>query len=402
MAFDFVAGNPIKSSAKPTSDMVAVSQPITKKRGDFDQHDADVSDADRDLLVDFMMRHNVFDQSNADAFKRTEQEQTAINDALKYYQPQIDEANREDIDAQIAARDNGASVDYDSGITYRGVGASGHSAKGGHSTLAFSDMGHIAIGEKQNRVNDVLADAAKSAGVSLNTMHGIWFVESRFSTIKEVSSTGCSGAFQFTRGTWAEEMLKHGDEIAARLQAKGFTEDAAIALKYHQALVNKDIKVSDAGLQSQRFNGHIAAYASAYYIADIAHRNHIDAGNEKEGGKLYAAYNVGEGSLRQLVNLAEAGNGSNAMDVLGRVARLNPMFYQGGATGSEALANYQAAIDNGNRQYSKAFDSKPIGQAMVQDDHNAAPKAAPAHTDLLSQAADAIRRNMPQFNFNGH
>lgn len=336
----------------------------SKKSAEQTDYSSDVAKEDKDALNIFLLA-SLLNQNDPLSYERSATVQQQIDEALKYYQPEIDAENAASQDARIKDREEHPEnySDYDAGISYTGRSGAGPTGRG---TLAFGDMGRIAVGEKQQRVNDVIGDAAQAAGVNLNTMRGIWHVETKFSTLKEVSSTGCSGAFQFTKGTWAEMMLKHGDEIAVRLNAQGYKDDAAIALKYHNALRNKEIRVSDAGLQSQRFNGHIATYASAYYISDIAKRNGINAMNQNEGGKLYAAYNVGEGALRKLMNLDNNDSGASAMSALGRVAQLNPMFYRNGATAGDALANYQAAMDNGIKQYANAFGKDPSPRASAQ------------------------------------
>lgn len=411
---------PILSSVTPTEDHTTATARPSQIPGDFDRH---ASDKDKKDLSLFMMAVAI--DSNGQ-FIRSPEHQAAIERAYQHYKNEIEAANSAGRDSTIADRDSDPSA-YDGGITFTGRSHAG-SVSSGRSTVAFGDMGRISIGEKQNRVNDVLADAARANGINIATMRGMWHVESRFSSIREVSSTGCSGPWQFTQGTWAEMILKHGDEIAARLSAQGHTEDAAIALRYHNALVNREIRVGDAGLQSQRFNGHISTYAAAHYMADIARRQGINAMDVRNGGQLYAAYNVGEGSLDKLQRLVRDGSNADAMGVLGRVARLNPMFYQGGATGAEALANYQAAVENGTRQYSRVFGAEPaprqaaaastthsasteqprqtpfnLRPAFQNAGHETQPSLADRAVDVAANLTRGAQRFMErQFNFDGH
>lgn len=386
---------PIVSSVSPTEDhTIATARPHTSS--DFDRGSSK-EDKQNSMLL---MAALILDQG---VYGPLTAHQTAIQRALEHYQAEIIAANQISETATIAAHEADPS-NYDAGISFTGRGEAGvPSASGGRSTVAFGNMGRITVGEKQNNVNDVLADAARVNGINIATMRGMWHVESKFSSIREVSSTGCSGPWQFTQGTWAEMILKHGDKIAARLDAQGHTEDAAIALRYHNALVNREIRVNDAGLQSQRFNGHISTYAAAHYMADISRRQGLDAMNVRDGGKIYAAYNVGETAMRTLQRLERSGSDSNAMQVVGRVARLNPMFYQGGANGAEALANYQAAVENGTRQFSRVFSDTP---ALTQTAENRRAPASPqaerreaASTPVLSHvfgnAHDAIRVPAP-------
>ncbi len=382
----------IHSSATPADDLDVVA----KKPVQYDNYDRKASKEDKDELKAFLLMHLIENETNS--FKRQPGESSAIEDALRYYDQDMKKANDEDLDSSIAAHDAHPN-DYDSDISYTGggyyPGAGGHYSRPGHkgATVSFGNIDQISVGEKQARVLDVLNDAAVAAGVNVNTMRGLWFVETRFSTIKELSTTGCSGAWQFCRGTWAEQILKHGDQIAARLAAKGFTDDAAIALKYHNALVNKQISVNDAGLQSQRFNGHIATYAASYYAADIAKGHHLNAADINDGGKIYAAYNVGSGSLFKLIRMAEANDDTNAMSALGKVARLNPMFYRHDENASEALANYQAAVENGGKQFGRAFGID-MARAPVPTQNLASAKIDPKADNPLSKVfhhADAIK-----------
>ena len=386
------------SNQRPGDDIVTPVKPAV----DFSQPAS--QDEDKDGVSNFMM-FAMLSQQNV--YERSADIQALIDEAFKEFEPEITRLDNEDREAMI--RDAEAhpenyddNPDNDTGAPLFNSQGSPRAPGDASPTLNFRDSAPIAVGEKQNRVNDVIADAARSTGVNLQIMQGIWHVETKFSSIREVSSTGCSGPFQFTRGTWGEMILKHGDEIAERLSAQGYHEDAAIALRYHTQLRNREIRPSDAGLQQQRFNGHIATYAAAHYIKDIADRNNINEMDPRSGGMLYAAYNVGEGSLRKLMRLGDSDQAASG--VLGRVAHLNPMFYRGGASASEALANYQAAMDNGVRQYARNFggDASPRtevaraerSERTTSHASRVASSDAPSHSSALSRvfdAADSIR-----------
>ena len=365
------------SNQRPGDDIVTAVKPAI----DFAQPAS--QEEEKDSLSSYMLL-TMLSQQNA--YERSAEIQAEIDAAFKEYQPEIEALDAEDREAMIRDREEHPE-NYDDNPN-NDTGTPLFDSRGarvpsdGSPTVTFRDSAPIAIGERQNRVNDVIADAARSTGVNLQIMQGIWHVETKFSSIREVSSTGCSGPFQFTRGTWAEMILKHGDEIAERLRAQGHNEDADIALRLHTQLRNREIRPSNEQLQQQRFNGHIATYAAAHYIKDIADRNGINEMDPRSGGMLYAAYNVGEGSLRKLMRLGDSDQAASS--VLGRVAQLNPMFYRGGASASEALANYQAAMDNGVRQYARNFggDASPRTEvASNQREERSAPRASARNED---------------------
>tara|TARA_R110001592_G_scaffold29350_10_gene106639 strand:- start:7468 stop:8736 length:1269 start_codon:yes stop_codon:yes gene_type:complete len=84
-------------------------------------------------------------------------------------------------------------------------------------------------------------------------------------------------------------------------------------------------------------------FTAAYYIKEIAEDANIDASNYNNAGALYAGYNIGPDNAARLQGaLADS---SNAMGAIGFAAEQNPYFFRGNATGTEALGNYQSAVD---------------------------------------------------------
>lgn len=213
----------------------------------------------------------------------------------------------------------------------------------------FGSIRNMPIGERQRTVAATIPQAADAAGVSPDMMRGLWGVESGFGKGR-LSSTGCLGDWQFTKGTWAFIIEKYGDQIpseAARAYAGMLKEGA--------------IKKNDAGLQALRDDPVVSTYAAAFYGKDIARGLSIDPKDPSNYGKIYAAYNVGPASLKKLMDLEKDSPMANAKTALGYVADVNPMFYRNGATASQALANYQGAVETRLKDYNRLFgDTAPV------------------------------------------
>ncbi len=102
-------------------------------------------------------------------------------------------------------------------------------------------------------------------------------------------------------------------------------------------------------------------FTAAYYIKEIAEDAGIDASDYNNAGALYAGYNIGPGNAARLGN--DLADSSNAMGAIGDAAEKNPYFFRGNATGEEALANYQEAVD-GWRAF-RLYDLEPP-QTLVE------------------------------------
>ncbi len=214
----------------------------------------------------------------------------------------------------------------------------------------------IELGDRQKAVMSVLDDAANRAGVSKDLMTGLWGVESGFGK-NRLSPSGCLGDFQFTKSTFASVIKTHGSEIAAGLRAKG-NEYLAVRIENHSQSL-KSGHLSEAGkadLQTLRDEPRVATYAAAFYAKDVARDLKVDPTQEKNWGIIYAGYNIGPGNADKLDgSLAHVPNVKGA---LGSVAAWNPKFFKNGATGTEALQNYQNSITQNLVSFNKAVAAK--------------------------------------------
>lgn len=247
----------------------------------------------------------------------------------------------------------------------------------------------LELGDRQKAVMSVMDDAAKSAGISENLLSGIWGIESHFGK-SLTSPTGCTGDFQFTKGTWASMIKGKGGEIANRLELTGHHEEAEKVRQMAEGLKNGSIKTNDAGLQAMRNDPRISTYAAAYYLKDVANSVHADAKAESSFGLIYAGYNIGPGGARKLQGeLAH----SNALSGLGYVAAVNPQFFKNNATGEQALANYQATVMSFVHSYDKNVAGTSF--AKTQDGNGATISAKPPFDAVRSGTTVAANTPAP-------
>ncbi|MFA7275685.1 MAG: hypothetical protein WC043_02655 [Pseudobdellovibrionaceae bacterium] len=376
-----------KGAAQPPAKNVTQKTPVTAQALPmWIENKAEIEDEKQDPMFRAWV-HHIFNFD--EPFLRTGEEESAITQALKYYANSFRQLDDEDRQARCLTSHDTDNEDSPSpsGSTGYGTydilrhGGSRHSGRThGSALIEIPPLTKMQVGERQAAINSLLPKAAAEIGVSPEIMKGIWYKETKFSTLKEVSSTGCIGPWQFTRGTFAENILGHGDQIARSLKAAGYEDEAIAVAKYHYALRNKTVDTRDQGLQSLRMNTAISTYAATHYVADIAKRQGLDATDIKNGGKLYAAYNVGEGSLDKLEKMAANGNTISAKGALGWVADVNPQFYKNGANASEVLQNYQTAIEHGVRQHAYVFSASPT-LAQNGKDITQTASAAPAITE---------------------
>lgn len=237
----------------------------------------------------------------------------------------------------------------------------------GNSNVSFGSI-KIEMGERQIRVNNAIHEASKITGVPAQLSAGMWGVESGFGK-NRLSPTGCLGDHQFTKGTFIGVIKAHGHEIPG---------------------LQKAMKEVGGNVQALRDHPEISTYASQFYIKDLAEGLGVDVKDKSNWGTLYAAYNVGPGGVRKLLALAEKNPDAVAKDKLGFVAQVNPMFYRKGATASEALDNYQAAVEARITDHEKAFgksDGLQITSAKNAPDASGQEKPKP-ETPLVTASKD--------------
>jgi hypothetical protein len=202
-----------------------------------------------------------------------------------------------------------------------------------HDNLTFS--------ERQKSVMSVMDDAAKTAGVQQEFLAGLWGVESSFGKNRK-SPSGCLGDFQFTQKTFKSMMNEHGDVIADRLRAQG---DVKLAERIEKG----------GNLLDLRDDPKVATYAAAFYAKDVAKSLGVDAKDQKNWGIIYAGYNIGPGNADKLDG--SLANRNNVKTALGDVAKWNPKFFTGGASGLEALQNYQREVEANLKKFLNIADA---------------------------------------------
>lgn len=213
------------------------------------------------------------------------------------------------------------------------------------------------MGDRQKIVLDTLKDAANSAHVSLQTMCGMWGVESSFGR-NLTSASNCQGDWQFTRGTWASTIRIHGNEIANRLAATGHHAEAE-SLRHHVAMLKSDGGYkNNASLQVLRNDARISTYAAAFYLQDVAKEIGVNPSKSENAGVLYAGYNVGPAAARRLKG--DLNDDFGAGKELGSVARWNPLFFRDKEgnftlTGKQALEKYQSKVGENFAVFSSKF-----------------------------------------------
>lgn len=160
-------------------------------------------------------------------------------------------------------------------------------------------------------VAGVIAEAAKSIGVSPVAMFAIAKRESAFRPGAKAKTSSASGLYQFIDSTWRTMVRKYGKEY-------GF------------------------GL-GDRFDPRANAIAGALFIRDNAAGLRKVLGREPKPGELYVAHFMGLGGATKLLRLAATSPNASAASLFPREAAANrPIYYDRGGrprTIAQVLAN---------------------------------------------------------------
>lgn len=202
------------------------------------------------------------------------------------------------------------------------------------------------VDDRQTAIVMTIPLAAEAAGVSPHLMKGMWGVESSFGT-NLVSGTGCEGDWQFSQGTWDTIMERYGDKIVEQIKEDYPDRAADIAANHSRA----------GTLNEYQYDPIVSTYAAAFLMKDDAKTMGIDPTKRQNWGMTYAAYNVGSGNARKLVQMEAHGDQRAAMGVIGSAARHNPMFYKGGANAHLTLTRYDSKVEQRLVQYQQKFGS---------------------------------------------
>lgn len=249
-----------------------------------------------------------------------------------------------DIENRLAETFKGYNLDDDepsSGGGGLGRGRGGGSRDGRSSRYYIdpniSPITNVPMGERQQLVEQAIADASKLTGVDPRLAYGMWGIESSFGKGR-LSPTGCKGDWQFCRDTFVGTIKAHKNEFPPE-----FAEKVSQVLNGHMDL---------------RDDPRFSTFVSMFYIKDLAKGLNVDMNDPKQWHRIYMGYNIGPGGALTLLRLAQNGSDVNAMQKLGYVAQVNPMFFKNGATPGMAVRNYDRylmqRVADGQRLYPRA------------------------------------------------
>jgi hypothetical protein len=261
--------------------------------------------------------------------------------SLKQYEESPEyEPNRE-----LDRRDREASRQRAEAEEETGPVGSAHTKTRPASHSALPEIGPVAIGERQAKFYASLKSAEAVTGVPVSLAGAMWCNESRFGTLG-ASPSGCQGDAQFCRGTWAAVIKQYGDKIPGME-------------KYAAGLRDGSIKIDDAGLQAMRKDAVASAYGMDFYIAQIGKDIKIDPKDPKNARVFYAAYTVGPGNARKMVDADAANDNRAAATMFPKEAGWNPMFFaKGQASSSQALNTYESVMDRSLKAFNQQIVAK--------------------------------------------
>lgn len=283
----------------------------------------------------------------------------------------------EDIENRLAETFKGYNLDDDepsSGGGGLGRGRGGGSRDGRSSRYYIdpniSPITNVPMGERQQLVEQAIADASKLTGVDPRLAYGMWGIESSFGKGR-LSPTGCKGDWQFCRDTFVGTIRAHKNEFPPE-----FAEKVSQVLNGHMDL---------------RDDPRFSTFVSMFYIKDLAKGFNVDMNDPKQWHRIYMGYNIGPGGALTLLRLAQNGSDVNAMQKLGYVAQVNPMFFKNGATPGMAVRNYDRylmqRVADGQRLYPRA-----AAYGIIDRSGNVVPRA---NADTVTTPAAATAPAQP-------
>jgi hypothetical protein len=178
-----------------------------------------------------------------------------------------------------------------------------------------------------------IARAAQATGVDFSYLLGQARLESSLDPRARAATSSAAGLYQFTRGTWARMLDRHGAEIGVSGGGPGGT-----------LLGQLNDPAARARLMAMRFDPQ----SSAMMAAELANDNRAALtgalGRDPQPAELYLAHCRGaDGAVKFLTALA-ADPGQSATAVLPRAAAANHTVFFDNAGAPRSLGSVMAAI----------------------------------------------------------
>lgn len=176
-----------------------------------------------------------------------------------------------------------------------------------------------ATGAGAPQVRAAIARAAQATGIDFNYLLAQARLESSLDPSARAGTSSAAGLYQFTQGTWAQTLGRHGDEhgmgwVASVIQGGG---------------------LSDPSMRAHIMGLRYDAGASALMAAELASDNRAELtgvlGREPDSTELYMAHFLGIAGARKFLGALRTDPGQSAAALLPAAAGANrTIFYEGG------------------------------------------------------------------------
>lgn len=222
------------------------------------------------------------------------------------------------------------------------------------------DAIHMALDERRELVIQTMPIVAKEIGVTVSGMKAAWGVESGYGA-SLLSPTGCEGDWQFADKTWNSIIKQDGAEIAGNIK-KYFPNDPHYQKIADHILENKNIAGT---LKSLQYDPVVSTFAKACLARDDAKVMGINPKDPANDVKIYAAHNIGAGSAKRMLGMAQNGDNRSMESVIGSAARNNPAYFHDNATAGVALSRMSKKLAHFANKYEQRFG--PLEREIAQD-----------------------------------
>ena len=205
------------------------------------------------------------------------------------------------------------------------------------------------LAQRQREIIEAIPYAAEANKVSPELMKAIWGVESLFGE-KIVSGGNCEGDWHFSDDTWDLMMSRYGEKIAQLIKRDFPGEDSRKIAE--EITANKD---KPGELAKYQYHPAISAYGASFLLANDAKSMGYDPSKRENWKHVYSAYNIGGKSSIILHNMIKEGDTRPAVDVLGVVAKQNPLYFGEETTAEQALENMETSLTGFHHRYYELF-----------------------------------------------